>query len=284
MGDKKIDTRAIGLDVGMRFARWLTGAEHLHYGLWTGLEANAGNVGRAQAAYTKKLLGLFPGASLRVLDVGGGAGETAGEMCELGHTVDIVTPSAMLAERCRVNALDAITHQSKFEDFETDKTFDLVLFSESFQYIPPQLALEKACRLTRPGGHVLISDCFRSDQFERSAEQRAVGGGHLVANFEKIVADLPLDQLLMDDITEAVAPSIDIEQGFYKILGTAIFRYDEELSAKRPKLRWLGNMLLKLFVSERRRNRLSQRLQGDERTSEVFLRNNRYLQVLLQRQ
>ncbi|MEO0366210.1 MAG: methyltransferase domain-containing protein [Pseudomonadota bacterium] len=267
----------------MQFARWLTGAEHLHYGLWNDLAVNAGNVGRAQAAYTQKLLGLFPGESLKVLDVGGGAGETAGEMGALGHTVDIVTPSKMLAERCRVNAPKATTHQSKFEDFTSDERFDLALFSESFQYIPPQLALAKACQLINPGGHVLISDCFRSDRFERSAEKRAVGGGHAVANFQKIVADMPLETLMTDDITEAVAPSIDIEQGFYKILGTAVFRYDEELLDKRPKTRWLAHRLLRLLVSERRRNRLLQRLQGDERTSDVFLQNNRYLQILMKR-
>ena len=39
---KKIDTRAVGLDVGLAFIRWLTGAENLHYGLWTGLDVTAG--------------------------------------------------------------------------------------------------------------------------------------------------------------------------------------------------------------------------------------------------
>ena len=50
MARQKIDTNAIGLDAGLGFIRWLTGAENLHYGLWTGLPVQADNVGAAQAA------------------------------------------------------------------------------------------------------------------------------------------------------------------------------------------------------------------------------------------
>ena len=57
---EKIDTRAVGLDVGLAFIRWLTGAENLHYGLWTGLEVTAGNLRAAQDAYTVKLFGYLP--------------------------------------------------------------------------------------------------------------------------------------------------------------------------------------------------------------------------------
>ena len=57
---EKIDTRAVGLDVGLAFIRWLAGAENLHYGLWDGLEPVAGNLRRAQDAYTDKLVALLP--------------------------------------------------------------------------------------------------------------------------------------------------------------------------------------------------------------------------------
>ena len=74
---EKIDSRAIGLDVGLSFTKWLTGAENLHYGLWDGLDVTAGNLHTAQAAYTTKLFKLLPKGKLRILDIGGGAGETA---------------------------------------------------------------------------------------------------------------------------------------------------------------------------------------------------------------
>ena len=49
---KKLDTQSIGLDVGLSFVKWLTGAENLHYGLWDGLDVRAENLGIAQSAYT----------------------------------------------------------------------------------------------------------------------------------------------------------------------------------------------------------------------------------------
>jgi hypothetical protein len=118
---EKIDTRAVGLDVGLAFIRWLTGAENLHYGLWTGLEVTAGNLRAAQDAYTAKLFGYSArgsGAPLRILDIGGGAGETAKKLLALGHSVEIVVPSAFLAARCRdQRAQGATLHETTFEDF-----------------------------------------------------------------------------------------------------------------------------------------------------------------------
>jgi hypothetical protein len=52
----RIDTQSIGLDTSLALSRWLTGGEHLHYGLWTGLDVCAANVVRAQVAYFAKWL------------------------------------------------------------------------------------------------------------------------------------------------------------------------------------------------------------------------------------
>ena len=112
-------TRAVGLDVGLRAIKFLTGEENLHYGVWDGLEICAGNVGPAQNAYSRKLFKLLPKRkSLRILDIGGGAGVTASKLIALGHQLEIVIPSAFLAERCRKNS-SAIVHECRFEDFET---------------------------------------------------------------------------------------------------------------------------------------------------------------------
>ena len=113
---KALDTRAIGLDVGLAFTKWLTGAENLHYGLWDGLEVTAGNLRAAQDAYTDKLFALLPKGPLRLLDIGGGAGETARKLLDLGHEVEIVVPSAYLADRCRENAPAAKIHEMMFEE------------------------------------------------------------------------------------------------------------------------------------------------------------------------
>lgn len=284
MKKNKIDTRSIGLDIGIDFTNWLTGADNLHYGLWDDLEVTAANLGRAQAAYTTKLFGYLPEGQLTILDIGGGGGETAKKLIALGHTVEIVVPSPRLAARCAMNAPEAVLHETTFEAFSTDRRFDLCLFSESFQYIPMEAALGRARDLLAPGGRILIADCFRSEAFVPEGTIRVVGGGHPVADFHAALPRLGLTLLKCEDITNATAPSIDLERGFFLVAGNAVERVDAELRAKRPKTRWLLARLLKLLLGQRKLARLNARLNGHGRTSEVFRHNNRYLIALLARE
>jgi len=274
---QKVDTRAIGLDVGLSFMRWLTGAENLHYGLWTGLETRAENLGAAQAAYTDKLFSYLPEGKLRILDIGGGAGETAKKLLALGHEVEIVVPSPFLATRCRQNAPGARVHQCMFEDFSGAGGFDLCLFSESFQYIPHEVALKEALSLLKPEGSILIADCFRSENYEGVKRSQTVGGGHRLARFRKTLEEMALTVEAEEDITEAVAPSIDLEQGLFNVIGHGVSRVDEELRLKKPRSRWAIAFFIRRMVSERRLFRLNERLNEQKRTAEAFCHFNRYM-------
>lgn len=278
---EKIDTRAIGLDVGLSFINWLTGAENLHYGLWDGLDVTAGNLRAAQDAYTAKLFELLPKGKLRILDIGGGAGVTARKLLELGHTVDIVVPSAFLADRCRVNAPAATVHECMFEDLQVDQKFDLCLFSESFQYIPVETALSKAAAYLDAGGEIIVSDCFRSESFKPQTVGSTVGGGHGISAFRKVVADLRIKTLSEEDITASVAPSVDLEQGFFNVIGHAVTRIDDELGQKKRKTRWFLHRALMTVMSKRKRYRLNQRLNEKTRTAAHFSANNIYLMIKL---
>ncbi len=283
MGKKKINTQAIGLDVGLQFVRWLTGAENLHYGLWDGLEVTAANLRAAQEAYTDKLFKLLPEGPLRILDIGGGAGETAKKLLALGHEVVIVVPSPLLAERCRANAPGASVHECMFEAYEGPGDFDLCLFSESYQYIPLEAGVPRCLDLLKPGGEIIISDCFRSESFAIAPGTSTVGGGHPIAHFREKLASWPLEVLSEEDITAATAPSVEIEQGLFNVLGYATRRVDEELSQKRPKARWAIEKALHMVMSARKRARLDQRLNQQTRNREVFAQNNIYLMMRLRR-
>ena len=273
----KIDTRAIGLDTSLALSRWLTGTEHLHYGLWTGLDVCAGNVGRAQDAYSAKLFAFLPPRqNMRILDIGGGAGETAKKLIDMGHRVEIVVPSAYLASRCRVNAPTAIVHECTFQDLQSDGGFDLCLFSESFQYIPLRISLKKACSLLNPSGEILIGDCFRSDRFPKKGGGSICGGGHSLSRFHQILAAQPLEILAQEDITTAVAPSIDVEQALFNVIGRGLLAIDGELSRKRPWMRWFIQRALGFFGTSRRQ-KLAVRLFETARNAAVFVENNRYI-------
>jgi MPBQ/MSBQ methyltransferase len=282
MARERIDTQGIGLDAGLAFTRWLTGAENLHYGLWTGLEVAAANLRAAQEAYTEALFSFLPeGRPLRILDIGGGAGETARKLLALGHEVEIVVPSAYLAGRCRVNAPAARLHPCQFEEFGGEGPFDVCLFSESFQYIPLDLALDRAAALLAPGGRIVIGDCFRAEGFVPPPVDAVVGGGHPVGAYRAAVAARGLEVLEERDITEGVAPSVDLEQGFFHVVGHAIGRIDTELARARPWQHRALNWVLGRVISARKRARLEQRLYRNTRTAAVFAANNRYLMTAL---
>lgn len=281
---EKIDTRAVGLDVGLAFIRWLTGAENLHYGLWTGLEVTAGNLKAAQEAYTARLFGYLPSGRLRILDIGGGAGETARKLLDLGHEVEIVVPSAFLAARCRANAPGATVHECTFEAFSGQGPYDLCLFSESFQYIPMVASLPKCAALLAPGGQAVIADCFRTEAYKgRSAHGPQAGGGHGLAAFRKALEGSAFRVAAEEDITAEVAPSIDLEQQFFNVIGHGVTRLSDEIRTRKPAAHWSLTRFIGLFLSKKRRANLMRRLTGNERNAEGFQTFNRYLMLRLER-
>lgn len=281
---EKIDTRAVGLDVGLAFIRWLTGAENLHYGLWTGLEVTAGNLKAAQEAYTARLFGYLPPGRLRILDIGGGAGETARKLLDLGHEVEIVVPSAFLAARCRANAPGATVHECTFEAFSGQGLYDLCLFSESFQYIPMAESLPKCAALLAPGGQVVIADCFRTEAYKgRRAHGPQAGGGHGLAAFRKALEGSAFRVAAEEDITAEVAPSIDLEQQFFNVIGHGVTRLSDEIRTRKPAAHWSLTRFIGLFLSKKRRANLMRRLTGNERNAEGFQTFNRYLMLRLER-
>jgi MPBQ/MSBQ methyltransferase len=282
---EKIDTRAVGLDVGLAFIRWLTGAENLHYGLWSGLEVTAANLKAAQEAYTDKLFGYLPPGPLRILDIGGGAGETAKKLIALGHQVEIVVPSAFLAARCRENAPAAVVHECMFEAFTGQGPFDLCLFSESFQYIPVAESLPKCAALLAPAGQVVIADCFRTEAYQgRRRHGPQPGGGHGLAGFRTALAGSAFRIAAEEDITEAVAPSVDLEQQLFNVIGHGVTRLSDEIQARKPAAHWALARFVGLVLSRTRRANLMRRLTGTDRTAASFCRYNRYMMLRLDRQ
>ena len=281
-GRGRVDTRSLGLDLGTGLMRFLTGREILHYGLWeNGLEVCAANLRIAQEAYTERLFRMLPPGELTILDIGGGTGETASDLLGLGHDVEIVVPSKVLAERCLANAgPNAKVHCVPFEGFGSDRRFDICLFSESFQYIAVDAALDNAAAHLADGGEILIADCFRSEAFGRDfTEHGLVGGGHDLAAFRRELKSRMLEIAFEDDITELVAPSVELEQQFFNMIGNAALRIDRDLRVAFPRLRWLAAATLRRLLGARRRMRLERRLLGDHRNAEAFCRYNRYLML-----
>ena len=279
---KKESSRLVGLDIALKVSSFVTGKEHLHYGLWEKLDVTLENLGKAQEAYTNLLFKYLPKKEpqkkLEILDIGGGAGENAKKLIERGHRVTIIVPSKILAEHAKINTnKKAEILITTFEDYIPKyNSFDLCLFAESFQYIPIKTALKKARILLKNNGEILIADCFRSDK-KQIGIIRQPGGGASLKSMEKELEIQKFKILVRKEITKLVAPSVELEQKFYNTLGFSINRIVTSLNVNRPITLKFLKIIYKIFFSKRRRKRLEKRLFENTRTADSFIKYNHYM-------
>ena len=279
---KKESSRLVGLDIALKVSSFVTGKEHLHYGLWEKLDVTLENLGKAQEAYTNLLFKYLPKKEpqkkLEILDIGGGAGENAKKLIERGHRVTIIVPSKILAEHAKINTnKKAEILITTFEDYIPKyNSFDLCLFAESFQYIPIKTALKKASILLKNNGEILIADCFRSDK-KQIGIIRQPGGGASLKSMEKELEIQKFKILVRKEITKLVAPSVELEQKFYNTLGFSINRIVTSLNVNRPITLKFLKIIYKVFFSKRRRKRLEKRLFENTRTADSFIKYNHYM-------
>ena len=277
---KKEPSRLVGLDIALKVSSFVTGREHLHYGLWDKLDVNLDNLGKAQEAYTDLLFKYLPKKKkkLDILDIGGGAGENAKKLIALGHKVTIIVPSKILAEHAKKNTNNkAKILITTFEDYlPKNNLFDLCLFAESFQYIPIKIALQKASSLVNNDGEILIADCFRSEK-KQEGIFRQPGGGASLISMEQELRIQKINVIAKKEITKLVAPSIQLEQKFYNTLGFSIIRIIASLKINRPITLKFLNIFYRILISKRKRLRLENRLFKNKRTIKSFLEYNNYM-------
>ncbi|MFN6946655.1 MAG: class I SAM-dependent methyltransferase [Cytophagaceae bacterium] len=206
---KKVDSKEVGLEIGLLIFKFFLKTEYLHYGLFTdGLKGDVGNLAQAQKNYADFLMENIPEGTKTILDVGCGSGRMARTLIEKGYKVDAVSPGVILTEHARklIATEESTIFQTKFENMESNKTYDLVIFSESFQYIPVETAFEKAQKHLNPGGHIMICDFFKVDPEKKSL----LGGGHEFDMFNEKLKKQSLQLVKERDITAETSLTIDI--------------------------------------------------------------------------
>jgi len=204
----RIDSKEAGLEIGLYFFKFFIKSEYLHYGYFSnGLATDIANLAQAQANYADFLLSQIPTDVKSILDVGCGSGKFAQQLLDKGYEVDCVSPGTLLTNYVKkLIGNRGKLYNSKFEDFKTDKKYDLVLFSESFQYIPIDRSLGDSLNYLREGGYIMVCDFFKNDPQGKSQ----LGGGHEWKDWEAKLPKYPLKKLIEKDITAETAPTIDI--------------------------------------------------------------------------
>jgi SAM-dependent methyltransferase len=276
----KVDSREVGLIAGLNLFSFFIGTHDLHYGLWQDdLEVSVQNLPEAQRRYSEFLIGHIPTGVKRILDVGCGAGGLARELLARGYEVEGVSPSPLLSEAAKRQAGESFRiHEGRFEDvrFADDDLFDLVMFSESFQYITLDTVLDDARRRLVPGGHILICDFFKTGAPGKSV----IGGGHPVDKFDRVLKKSGLEVLEDIDITRETAPNLDLvdqmgRELFYptfKLIGYAF-------GSNHP---WLAKLLA--WKYRRKIDKIHRKYLAGERNAKSFALHKVYRLLLLKQQ
>jgi len=203
----KYDSKVVGLDAGLLIGKFFLNTEELHYGYWPDDKtATAQNFAGAQARHSQLIIDHIPDGVKRILDVGSGSGSLAQKLINLGYKVDCVVPSEFLAEKIEDKlGKNSIVHVCKFEDMEVSQSYDLVLFSESFQYVQMAQSIDKIVSMFPKNGHLLICDVFHKNVTGVSPMR----GGHRWDLFENQISKSSLKQITNLDITAETAPTYD---------------------------------------------------------------------------
>ena len=217
MKKKKLDSKEIGLEVGLLIGRYFLQSDDLHYGYWEpDVPVDLLHCAEAQKSYSDLLLKQIPENIKSILDVGSGSGNTAKKLIDRGHQVECVSPSSFLSEEIEKKLGSAVTiYKILFEKLETENTYDMILFSESFQYVPIIKSLEKCNQLLNPKGYILICDFFQKDP-SNFTELR---GGHSFPKFKNALDSSQFKEISNIDVTKQTAPTIKILDDFLTQFG-----------------------------------------------------------------
>lgn len=111
---------------------------------------------RYRPRYPKPLIkGLIAHGHVRALDVGAGTGIASAQMMQAGADVLAVEPDPRMARVAANNGIPV--EQATFEDWQPcGRSFDLVVFAQSFHWVQPQVALDKITSILRPGGRLAL--------------------------------------------------------------------------------------------------------------------------------
>jgi SAM-dependent methyltransferase len=228
---KKDLSREIGLEIGSICGKYFLKLDHLHYGYWTDdIQVNIANLYKAQDEYVKFILSNIPANIRTILDVGCGTGHVAKMLIERGYQVDCVSPSSYLNSRVKALLGDKCQiYECFYQDLLTTSRYDMILFSESFQYIDVEQALSKTVELLNKDGFMLICDFFKRE----TQTKGAMSGGHKLSKFYDIIQKFPLELLNKIDITNQTAPNMDIVNDIMTNVVQPIVAAGEKLAVSR---------------------------------------------------
>jgi SAM-dependent methyltransferase len=273
--NKNTYTRGRSLDLLFVFLRYFFETEYLHFGYWrSGVELKFANLKQAQYAYIEELFKLIPADVKSILDVGCGSGEMASQLLKLNYQVDAVCPPSIMSENAAKKlGGDSTLYECKYEDLDIEKKYDLIVFSESIQFIQIKDAFQQCRRYGKK--YILIADLFKNDMPEKGP----IGGGKPYKDFLREKEAFGFREICNIDITEFIAPSFDLETD-------AINNFIKPLISVFNRIMAIKNSILVkicLFFYRKKLTKMKTRYLDDtNRNSQSFAKYKSYRFILLE--
>ena len=241
--------RRVKVSFSLRFYAEVLKLDHLHYGLWDGEGLGIDGLRSAQQRYSDTLASWIPDGVHHVLDVGSGIGTFARMLKRRGYDVEGLSPDPYQQEAFE-RRVGSPFHLARFQEFQPRKAYDLVMMSESVQYIWLD-RLFPAVRRAVPDGYLLLADYFRRPGVTGKSS------GHDLDAFMKAAEDAGLVLEDQRDITEETLPTLDLARQWLEnhIDPTASLLADT-IESRYPRLFWLGKKLLKGKLDKVEQDRL----------------------------
>ncbi|MCB1304125.1 MAG: methyltransferase [Leptospiraceae bacterium] len=216
MADKKHSHKSSYYnDIALRLSHQLFGVEHLHYGFFEkGKKPTLQNMPSAQDAYVKNLMKYLPSGIKRIFDVGCGTGGVATELVKRKYDVTCLAPDPYLIEKTLTNTKNKVKGiVDLYENLDPATsglgTFDMVLMSESCQYIKINEGWDQNVAFLRPGGYVMVADFFRVRELDRPGLSKS---GHPLESYLAAAESHGFVLKKKVDITKFVSPTMDLYQ------------------------------------------------------------------------
>jgi len=139
---------------------------YLHYGLF---ERESDRLIPAQERSTELLLSRLPPPPCSILEVGIGLGTTLSRLLALGYDVEGITPDPH--QIAMAGTLPV--HCAAFEHFDAGRTYDVLVFQESSQYIDSEELFARASALAP---RVIVLDEFTLRSLSEEGALRSLAG------------------------------------------------------------------------------------------------------------
>lgn len=233
--------RRVKVSSALRLYHELLGLEHLHYGLWNGEPLDLEGLKIAQERFSGELCSRIPSGVQSVLDIGCGIGATARILDARGYEVEGLSPDPY-HRSLFLRRVGRPFHLARFQEFEPGRRYDLLLMSESSQYIWLDRLFPAVLDAAAPGGHLLIADYFTVN-----GSRGPLGkSGHPLQRFLRLAEESGLELELKEDITDRVAPTLELaEHWFERFVEPVLSVASDTVTHRHPVLAWMARKLFR---------------------------------------